>query len=80
MACELAYLFPQVEVVYVGTIHAKHTEAVLMMLEAGKHILCEKPLTCSAEETRVLIMAAKEKGVFFMEVRERDCEWETKYD
>ena len=61
-------LLSQVDVIYVGTIHPKHVEATMMMLEAGKHVLCEKPLTCSAEETRALIKAAKEKGVFFMEV------------
>ena len=54
--------------VYVGTIHPKHAEAVMMMFEAGKPVLCEKPLTCSAEDTRALIKAAKDKGVFFMEV------------
>ncbi len=40
----------------------------MMMFEAGKPVLCEKPLTCSAEDTRALIKAARDKGVFFMEV------------
>ena len=59
----------QVDVVYVGTIHPHHMKAVLMMLEAGKPVLCEKPLTCSAADTETLIKAAREKGVFLMEVR-----------
>ena len=55
--------------VYVGTVNPKHVEACKMMFEAGKSVLCEKPLTCSAADTRDLITAAREKGVFFMEVR-----------
>ena len=39
-----------------------------MMFEAGKPVLCEKPLTCCAADTRALIKAAKEKGIFLMEV------------
>ena len=39
-----------------------------MMFEAGKPVLCEKPLTCCAADTCALIKAAKEKGVFLMEV------------
>ena len=39
-----------------------------MMFDAGKPVLCEKPLTTSPEDTATLIKAAKEKGVFFMEV------------
>ena len=39
-----------------------------MMFEAGKHVICEKPLTSRAEDTKTLIKAARDKGVFFMEV------------
>jgi dihydrodiol dehydrogenase / D-xylose 1-dehydrogenase (NADP) len=60
-----------VDVVYVGTIHPYHMQAVLMMFDAGKPVLCEKPLTCSAADTKALIEAAREKGVFLMEVGER---------
>ena len=55
--------------VYVGTIHPKHVESVMIMFKAGKSVLCEKPLTCNAEDTKSLIKAAREKGVFFMEVK-----------
>lgn len=53
---------------YVGTIHPHHVKAVLMMMDAGKPVLCEKPLTCSAADTQALIKAAKDNGVFLMEV------------
>lgn len=59
----------QVDIVYIGTIHPKHFEATLKMFEKGKPVLCEKPLTMNVADTETLIAAAKEKGVFFMEVR-----------
>jgi predicted dehydrogenase len=35
---------PEVDVVYVAGIHPVHREHAVMMLEAGKHVLVEKPL------------------------------------
>ena len=53
-----------------------------MMFEAGKPVLCEKPLTCCAADTHAIIKAAKEKGVFLMEVSSyfRDLELYQHYD
>ena len=59
--------------VYVANIHPKHFDTVMMMFEAGKPVLCEKPLTLNAADTRKLIQAARDKGVFLMEVREKSC-------
>jgi predicted dehydrogenase len=41
---------PAVEVVYVATPHAQHHAVARAALEAGKHVLCEKPLTMNARE------------------------------
>ncbi len=38
------------------------------MFEKGKPVLCEKPLTMNVADTESLISAAREKGLFFMEV------------
>ena len=54
--------------VYVGNIHVQHLQSVLMMFEAGKSVLCEKPMTTSVKDTTTLIQAARDKGVFLMEV------------
>ena len=43
---------PDVDVVYVATPHALHLEHARLALAAGKHVLCEKPLTLNAAEAR----------------------------
>ena len=60
--------FVQVDVVYVGNLHVQHLQTVLMLFEAGKPVLCEKPLTTSARKAATMIQAAKEKNLFMMEV------------
>jgi predicted dehydrogenase len=56
-----------VHAVYVCTPHPFHADAVQAALEAGKPVLCEKPLTPSAAVTRPLVAAARTRGVFLME-------------
>ena len=43
---------PEVEVVYVASPHALHLEHARLALEAGKHVLCEKPLTVTRRRRR----------------------------
>jgi len=57
----------QIDLVYVATpakYHAKHIE---MCLEAGKNVLCEKPITMTSEQLLPLMIKAKDKGLFLME-------------
>jgi len=56
-----------VHAVYVCTPHPQHAASVRAALEAGKPVLCEKPLTPSAAMTRPLVELARERGVFLME-------------
>uniref|UniRef100_A0A1X7UZZ8 Trans-1,2-dihydrobenzene-1,2-diol dehydrogenase n=1 Tax=Amphimedon queenslandica TaxID=400682 RepID=A0A1X7UZZ8_AMPQE len=58
---------PQLDVIYIGTITPSHLSCAKMMVEAGKAVLCEKPLTMNSEETKQLIAFAREKNVFLME-------------
>ncbi len=56
-----------VEAVYVATPNNFHYENCKMCLNAGKHVLCEKPFTTNADEARELYRLAEEKGLFIME-------------
>lgn len=56
-----------VQAVYVATPNNMHYENCVMCLNAGKHVLCEKPFTTSADEAKKLYRLAEEKGLFIME-------------
>ncbi|GAB3243626.1 Gfo/Idh/MocA family protein [Chitinimonas naiadis] len=58
---------PAVEVVYIATPHPQHIDAVLLCLNAGKAVLCEKPFTLNAREARQAIALARERQLFLME-------------
>ena len=57
----------EVEIVYVNTIHPTHHALAKMALEAGKHVLVEKPFTMNHREAADLAALAAEKGLFLME-------------
>ena len=50
---------PDVEVVHIATPNRQHREMVISALEAGKHVVCEKPLATSSAETSELLEQAK---------------------
>lgn len=58
---------PEVDVVYVATPHNFHLPHALLAIEAGKHVLVEKPVGLDAEEARIIGAAAERAGVFCME-------------
>ena len=58
---------PLVDVVYIATPHAQHFEVAKAALEAGKHVLCEKPLTINAREAQELAALAGMRNLFLME-------------
>ncbi|MBR3495069.1 MAG: Gfo/Idh/MocA family oxidoreductase [Clostridia bacterium] len=55
------------DAVYVVTPHTSHYAYVKRAIELGKPVLCEKPFTVSAPETRELFALAREKGVYIVE-------------
>ena len=57
----------EVNIVYISTVNALHYTWAKAALEAGKHVICEKPCTTSGAETQALFALAREKGLFFME-------------
>ncbi len=58
---------PTVDAVYVATPHTRHEADTLMYLDAGKHVLCEKPFALNATQARHMVEAAADAGVFLME-------------
>jgi predicted dehydrogenase len=58
---------PAVQAVYVASPHPAHEAQALAAMAAGKAVLCEKPMTVSAEGTARLIAAARRQRVFLME-------------
>lgn len=58
---EEALLDPRVNVVHICTPNTTHYRFSLKALEAGKHVICEKPLAMSLAEARQLAQAARER-------------------
>lgn len=63
----LAGLFALCDAVYIATPHETHGAYVREALDAGKHVLCEKPLCFSGKEAEELFALAKARGVVLME-------------
>jgi predicted dehydrogenase len=57
----------EVDIVYVATPHMRHEPDTLLFVEAGKHVLCEKPFALNAAQARRMVKAARARGVFLME-------------
>jgi predicted dehydrogenase len=57
---------PEIDAVAVATPAGTHTEVVLACLDAGKHVLVEKPLATSVAEAEKLVQAAEQRGLVLM--------------
>ncbi len=68
---------PDVQAVYIGTPHPMHAEWAIRAAEAGKHILCEKPLTLNHAEAMAVVEAARRYDVFLMEAFMYRCHPQT---
>ncbi len=58
---------PEVDIVYIATPHPGHVDAAILALEAGTHVLLEKPFTLNAAEAERIVALAEEKGLFVLE-------------
>lgn len=57
---------PAIDVVDIVTPNDSHAEIAIAAAKAGKHIICEKPLARTAEESKRMLDAVKESGVKHM--------------
>jgi len=62
----LAAALEHVDAVFVTTPPSTHVALALAAIEAGKHVMVEKPLALTAKEARKLVTAAAEAGVVLM--------------
>lgn len=51
--------------VYISSTNEKHYSQAMASIEAGKHVLCEKPLGMTLAEATEMVAAAKAKGIVF---------------
>lgn len=58
---------PDIDVVYLSLPNSLHKEWVIKCAEAGKHVLCEKPLAISPEEVSEIAEAAKKNEIIVQE-------------
>jgi predicted dehydrogenase len=52
----------EIEVVHVLTPNAMHAKLTIAALNAGKHVMCEKPMAHTAKDARAMVKAAKDSG------------------
>jgi predicted dehydrogenase len=58
---------PQLQAIYISLPNALHVEWSIRALRAGKHVLCEKPLTREPEEVEAAFDVAEQEGRLLME-------------
>jgi predicted dehydrogenase len=58
---------PRIQVIYIPLPNHLHDPWTLEALQAGKHVLCEKPLACNADQAREMADAARDSGLLLME-------------
>ena len=58
---------PEVDVIYIATPHPFHAEQALLALNAGKHVLVEKPFTLNQREAEAVVARANELGLVVLE-------------
>ena len=75
---EMLRALPEIDAVSVCTWNSAHAPCTIMALEAGKHVLCEKPMATSVEEAIAMQEAAERNGkllmIAFVRRFGRDCD------
>ncbi len=54
---------PDIDIVYIVLPNSMHLEFIERAAKAGKHVICEKPMTVTSEESRRAIKACRDAGV-----------------
>ena len=70
---------PVINVIYLSLPNHLHTEWAIKCAEAGKHVLCEKPIAITTEEVAQMAQAAQEHGVIIQEAAMMRFHPQTRY-
>jgi predicted dehydrogenase len=57
---------PEISAVYIATPPGEHEEFTVRAAEAGKHVLCEKPLAATVAQSERMVEACRQQGVLLM--------------
>jgi len=57
---------PEIHAVSVCSTNAAHAQQTIAALNAGKHVLCEKPMAATVEDCEAMVKAAEENGKYLM--------------
>ena len=58
---------PDVDIIYIATLHHLHEEHTKLALRAGKHVLCEKPIALNEASAARMYEEAEKHGLFLMD-------------
>ncbi|MBB4838110.1 putative dehydrogenase [Sphingomonas kyeonggiensis] len=58
---------PGIDAIYIATPHSHHAHWAIAAAQAGKHVLCEKPMGVCAAETEAMFLAARTAATFLGE-------------
>lgn len=58
---------PEIDIVYISTPHPFHADNAALALNAGKHVLVEKPIALNGRQAREIVDLAARKGLLVME-------------
>jgi predicted dehydrogenase len=56
-----------VDIVYIATPHPQHVDAAMLALDAGKHVLVEKPFALNADQARRIVQRTRVKNLVVLE-------------
>jgi predicted dehydrogenase len=68
---------PQIQVIYIALPNVYHAVWAIRAANAGKHILCEKPLAMNYNEAQAIVEAASRNNIFLMEAFMYRCHPQT---
>lgn len=62
-----------IDAVYIASPNAFHAEQAMILMNHGKHVICEKPLASNVKEVEAMIETARKNDVVLMEAMKTTC-------